>query len=204
MPIHNYSQYTQPPQPTVHHHVGVNPALVHKVQKISETTESFPLLSQKNPVEKAANSRPIALRNYETSDTDSHINANKITTIGGISIEKTGAFNVLVNSDKVIITPSKLTAYALNPDHPVGKHKARVFQRSLGYNQKNADDLMSKIQLGVKCNTAIFTKADKFGQRATVDMPITGPNGNTATVRTCWIYNSSSTVPKLTTLYIND
>lgn len=26
--------------------------------------------------------------------------------------------------------------------------------------------------------------SDKFGQRITIDMPITGPNGNTATVRT--------------------
>jgi hypothetical protein len=36
-------------------------------------------------------------------------------------------------------------------------------------------------------NPAVPAKTDQYGQRFTVDMPITGPNGNTVTVRTGWI-----------------
>ncbi len=34
---------------------------------------------------------------------------------------------------RVIIDPRKLTGYALDPDHPVGCHKARMFQQVLGF-----------------------------------------------------------------------
>ncbi|WP_370694299.1 DUF6883 domain-containing protein [Pseudomonas sp. FP2338] len=44
--------------------------------------------------------------------------------------------------------------------------------------------------------------ADKFGQRITIDMPMTGPNGNTATVRTGWIFDPGSSTPNMTTLYV--
>ena len=61
---------------------------------------------------------------------------------------------------------------------------------------------MAKIQDGVRTNPAVLGKSDQFGQRFTVDMPITGPNGNTATVRTGWIIDPGSTTPRLTTLYV--
>jgi negative regulator of genetic competence, sporulation and motility len=34
----------------------------------------------------------------------------------------------------------------LNPDHPVGGNKAKVFDSGLGYNKSNADDLMKQVQ----------------------------------------------------------
>lgn len=33
----------------------------------------------------------------------------------------------------MLIDPNKLIDYALNPNHPEGKHKARVFETALGY-----------------------------------------------------------------------
>jgi hypothetical protein len=35
------------------------------------------------------------------------------------------------------IDPRKLTEYALNPDNPVGKYKAIVFQNRLGFSKDN-------------------------------------------------------------------
>ncbi len=32
---------------------------------------------------------------------------------------------------------------ALNPDHPVGGNKAKVFESALGYIKSNADDLIT-------------------------------------------------------------
>lgn len=43
---------------------------------------------------------------------------------------------------------------------------------------------------------------DVYGQRFTVDIPITGPNGNTVIVRTGWIVRPNSANPELTTLFI--
>ena len=57
---------------------------------------------------------------------------------------------ILANVNKAIIDPDKITSYALNPNHPVGGDKAKVFESALGYNQSNALDLISKIQIGAK------------------------------------------------------
>ena len=108
----------------------------------------------------------------------------------------------LPNAGKAVINPKKLTSYALNPLPPVGGDKARVFESVLGYNQSNADQLIGKIQQGVLTNPAVLGKADQFGQRFTVDMSITGPNGNIAVVRTGWVFDPGSTAPRLATAYV--
>ena len=78
----------------------------------------------------------------------------------------------------------------------------RVFESALGYNQSNADQLIGKIQQGALTNPAVMGKADQFGQRFTVNMPITGPNGNTVVVRTGWVLDPGATVPRLATAYV--
>jgi len=108
----------------------------------------------------------------------------------------------LPNADKAIIDPRKITGYALNTEHPVGGNKAKVFQSALGFNQSNADELIKKIQQGVCENPATPGKCDEHGQRYTVDIPMTGPNGQTATVRTGWIIDSGQSIPRLATTYV--
>ena len=61
---------------------------------------------------------------------------------------------------------------------------------------------MAKIQDGVRTNPAVMGDTTKYGQLFTVDMPITGPNGNTAIVRTGWIIDAGATTPRLTTAYV--
>ncbi len=95
-----------------------------------------------------------------------------------------------------------MTEYALNPDHPVGGNKARVFESALGYNQSNADDLMKQIYEKLPNGEAVLGTLDVHGQRYSVDIPITGPNGNTVNVRTSWIIRPDSDVPELTSLYV--
>lgn len=112
--------------------------------------------------------------------------------------------NALPNVENATINPKKLTEYALNPDHPVGGNKAKVFERALGYNQSNADDLMRQIYEKLPNSEAVLGKLDEYGQRYTVDILISGPNGNTVNVRTGWIIKTGSDVPELTTLFVND
>lgn len=107
----------------------------------------------------------------------------------------------LKGADKAKIDPRKLTEYALNPNHPVGGNKAKVFESALGFNKSNAGDLIKQLQKGVLSNTAMAGKVDKFGSRFTVDIPVTGPTGK-GLVRTGWIYKTGSSIPELTTLFV--
>ena len=44
----------------------------------------------------------------------------------------------LPGGDAAIVDLDKLTGYCLNPDHPRGKHKARVFAATLGLTSEHA------------------------------------------------------------------
>jgi len=123
------------------------------------------------------------------------------TKIAGASVEGTGSN--LPNVDKVTIDSRKVTDYALNPKNlSGGADKAKVFDSALGYNQSNAGQLMEQIKTKLPSSEAVLGKLDQYGQRFTVDIPITGPNGNTAIVRTGWILELGADVPRMTTLFV--
>jgi hypothetical protein len=107
----------------------------------------------------------------------------------------------LKGADRAIIDPRKLTEYALNPSHPVGGSKARVFKSALGFTKENAEALIAQLREGVKNNPAIPGKVDQFGSRFTVDILVTGPAGS-GVVRSGWIYKTGSNVPELTTVFV--
>ncbi|MFP9443049.1 DUF6883 domain-containing protein [Pectobacterium brasiliense] len=109
---------------------------------------------------------------------------------------------VLQNSDKATIDKNKLTGYALNPEHPAGGHKAKVFESALGYNQSNMDELIAQVRLRVGSSPAVLGNATNYGQQVIVDMPIEGINGGSAIVRTGWFFNNGSDVPRLVTIYV--
>ncbi|MEZ6877306.1 DUF6883 domain-containing protein [Enterobacter sp. KBR-315C3_2022] len=108
----------------------------------------------------------------------------------------------LVNAEHAVIDPKKLATYALDSTHPAGGHKARVFESALGYNPTNADVLAARIQEGVLSAPAKVLQANNYGQTMAVDMPILGINGETAIVRTGWMYETDALVPRLTTLFV--
>jgi len=44
----------------------------------------------------------------------------------------------LPNSELAVVQLRKLSEYCLNPNHPLGKHKAAQFKLKLGLTQKDA------------------------------------------------------------------
>ena len=112
------------------------------------------------------------------------------------------AKNIIPNVGNASIDSRKLTDYALNPEHPVGGNKAKVFESALGYNKSNAEEFMQQIYEKLPGGRATLGKLDEFGQRYTVDISITGPNGNTVEVRTGWIIKKASDTPALTTIFV--
>ena len=114
----------------------------------------------------------------------------------------TSESGTLVNAEHAVIDPKKLAAYALASTHPTGGHKARVFESALGYNPTNADVLAARIQEGVLSAPAKVLQANNYGQTIAVDMSISGVNGETAIVRTGWMYETDALVPRLTTMFV--
>ena len=114
------------------------------------------------------------------------------------------AENPLPNVSNATIDPKKLTDYALNPNHPVGGDKAKVFESALGYNKSNADDLLKQVKEKLPQSEAVDKGVDQWGQKYQVDMSITGPNGNTVNVRTGWIKDNGSDTPRLTSIYVKE
>ncbi|MCP4346920.1 MAG: hypothetical protein GY795_15505 [Desulfobacterales bacterium] len=116
-------------------------------------------------------------------------------------MSKNNNTSCLINANRAKIDMRKFIEYALNPEHSVGGDKAVVFESVLGYNLSNYKSLFYQIKQGVTENTPLPGKADRFGARYTVDIPVRGPEG-TAIVRTGWIYKPGSDIPELTTLFV--
>ena len=110
--------------------------------------------------------------------------------------------DTLQNFEKAKISHSKLSGYALNPDHSDGKHKARRFMSALGFGQKDAEEIERQIRALLPRCKAINGVVDKHGKRYAVDIPMSGKNGD-AIVRTAWIIGDDA-VPRLTSIYVKE
>jgi filamentous hemagglutinin len=108
---------------------------------------------------------------------------------------------ILRNARIAVVQRAKLTRYCLDPTHEDGRHKARVFQAALGFDQANAADLISAIRTGIMSHEAEHAGETAHGSLWRVDVLIAGPGG-IATVRTGWIYEKGKDVPRFTTAYV--
>ncbi len=107
----------------------------------------------------------------------------------------------LPHAEKAQVDPDRLARYVLNPNHPTGQNKARVFMRVLGYGSADASILADQIRQAVAMAEAVVGLTDAYGTRYTVDVRIKGPTGQ-ATIRTGWIIETASTVPRLVTAFV--
>jgi CRISPR/Cas system type I-B associated protein Csh2 (Cas7 group RAMP superfamily) len=111
----------------------------------------------------------------------------------------------LPNADHAIVDLEKLRDYSLNPNHPKGKHKARVFLAALGLKADDADRLREMIMEAVLTSEARAEQPTSYGQRFVVDFHVTGFDKfvmTTITVRSAWIIRNGEDYPRLTTCYI--
>jgi hypothetical protein len=117
--------------------------------------------------------------------------------------DKMTAMNSLPNFKNATIDQRKITDYALNPDHPIGGHKARKIKAALGFDLSNAAEFSAQILKQLPTGAVIAGKLDKHGQRYTVDVELTGPTGKSI-VRTAWIIEKEGLPPRLVTVYVGD
>jgi hypothetical protein len=107
----------------------------------------------------------------------------------------------LPHADRAIIDIAKLRNYTLNPLHPEGKHKARIFASLLGFTAADAETLRIMILSAVLTAEALEGVKDEHGQRFVVDFATEGLRG-IVTIRTAWIIDEGETAPRLVSSYV--
>ncbi|AFY88366.1 DUF6883 domain-containing protein [Chroococcidiopsis thermalis] len=107
---------------------------------------------------------------------------------------------IIPNAENAVVDIGKLRDYCLNSNHENGKHKARLFSSILGITIDDAEDLRQILLEVVKTYEAQLGRCDGFGQRYTLDLSVEWQN-RSATIRSGWIVEHDSDIPKLTTCY---
>jgi hypothetical protein len=106
---------------------------------------------------------------------------------------------VRLSARDAIIPADKLRGYLLSTMHPDGRGKAEYLGR-LGYSQDAFGRLDADLREQVLSFEAQPGRASSYGEKYEILGSLTGPNGNTAWVRTIWIILTGETAPRLVTL----
>jgi hypothetical protein len=107
---------------------------------------------------------------------------------------------LIPNGELAIIDIRKLRDYCLNLNHDTGKHKARLFLSILGMTAEDAEDLRLILLEAIITQAARLQRQDEFGQRYALDFSVEWQN-KSAILRSGWIIENDSEIPKLTTCY---
>lgn len=105
----------------------------------------------------------------------------------------------LLNRERAVIPEAKVR-YALRD-----RNKRRAFE-ALGYSEERGNwrELREAITVNLPFYPAPVSHQDRWGLTCNVDMPLTGPEGKVAPVRTKWIFRfqQGEDFPRLVTLYV--
>jgi hypothetical protein len=104
------------------------------------------------------------------------------------------------NAERAVVDIRKLRDYCLNPIHDEGKHKARLFAAALSMTANDAEDLREALLQAVKTEDARLGRRDEYGQRYLIDFMLAW-RGKQAMIRSGWIIEHGTEMPRLTTCY---
>jgi hypothetical protein len=93
----------------------------------------------------------------------------------------------LPRAREAIIPTDKLVGYALNLEHPRGRHKARVFASALGIRRTDWRYLREQLLDGVVEAPVRGTRITPFGVLYDIVVLVDGLNGATSPVVTIWL-----------------
>ena len=106
----------------------------------------------------------------------------------------------LPNADRTIVDIRKLRGYALDLNHRVGGHKARLFARLLGLTQADAEELRLILLEVAQTYDATIGEKDQHGQRYRIDFVLNW-YGREALTRSAWNVRPMENFPRLITCY---
>jgi hypothetical protein len=111
-------------------------------------------------------------------------------------------FPRLPRARRAVIPTEKLVGYALDPEHPHGRHKARVFASALAIRQADWRYLHDQLAAGIIDAPARGTRITPFGVLYDVVVLIDGLNGATLPVATVWIVQGNRP-PRLVSTWVD-
>jgi uncharacterized protein len=110
---------------------------------------------------------------------------------------------LLPNFERAVIPIQKLASYALNPEHPEGKHKARVFKSALEIERRHAGALAELIRASLPKAPAEREQTTEYGDLWTNWHAVIGLNGQSAIITAAWMYKKQAAdIPELVSCYI--
>lgn len=107
----------------------------------------------------------------------------------------------LPNPERAIVGIDKIAGYCLNPEHPEGKYKARVFKSALDLELNDAEELQTILLEAVANYDAIPGKNNPYGQKYIIDFTVTRGNKQ-AMIQSVWIVRNDENFPRLVTCYV--
>ena len=107
----------------------------------------------------------------------------------------------LPGGEHALIPIEKLRDYCLNPEHPLGKHKARVFRAALDLRAEDAAELQLRLAKAAVEVDVILGPLNRYGQQFIIDFEWTR-RSRTATIRSSWIILKKEATPRLITCYV--
>jgi|HubBroStandDraft_6_1064221.scaffolds.fasta_scaffold904300_1 hypothetical protein len=109
----------------------------------------------------------------------------------------------LPNVAAAVVPAAKIVDYLLNPAHPDGAGKAKFFT-SLGFSRSDWEQLAMALRRLAERFPVGQTLESAHGTKYIVDGPLETPGGATPVVRSVWIVDHGSDVPRLVTAYPHD
>lgn len=107
----------------------------------------------------------------------------------------------LPNGDQAILDMRKIEDYCLNPSHPRGRHKARVFREALDLQRSDASWLRDALLEAARSGEAFQDGKDAWGTHWRLDATV-WRQGKSVVVRTIWIVRTGETVPRFVTCWV--
>jgi hypothetical protein len=105
------------------------------------------------------------------------------------------------NGERAHIPMERLTDYCLNPDHPRGKDKARMFAAVLGITRNPANELAPLVRQAAIEGDITKEAISVLGRYYRVDWAI--PTRGNAVLRTIWEIAPGEEVPRLVSAFMH-
>jgi hypothetical protein len=109
----------------------------------------------------------------------------------------------LPRADQAVVPREKLERYLLNPEHEVGRHKARVFASALGIRQRDWAYLRDQLQTAVVDAPISSVRETPWGGLYELVLAIDGLNDQTRRVMSVWLV-AGQEPPRRVTAYVVD
>jgi hypothetical protein len=108
--------------------------------------------------------------------------------------------NVMPNASLADISETKVLGYLLNPGHPDGASKAAFFT-AMGYRKAEWRVLRQSLAAVALTGRIRAVAATDHGVKYIIEGDVNVPRGDAATIRTIWIIDTDTDVPRLVTAY---